>query len=433
MIYGRPLLGADALRIRLPRAGRSLKQADVDHKKEAVMKRALAVSALVAVYLAFSGCSGTPAGPAAAHKHPEVKATVAVVEKVAVNTPYEAVGTVHSRTSSTIQSKATGNILVIRVNTGDLVEAGQSLVEIDDREAAAQVRSAESALQQARESLQEVEKSVQAAMHAKAASDADNAFATSTFERVKGLADKQAVSRQAFDEASAKYKSAAAQAAQAGEMVASVEARRGEAKARIEQAQAQLENAKAFLSHTKVEAPFAGLVTKKWVEVGDMASPGAPLLELEDVRQYRLEAVVDEVLVQRIKKGDKVPMLLDAIGTGTLDGVVAELVPSADPSSRTFLVKIDLPPTPGIKSGMFGRASFNAGQKDTLVVPSAAVFDRGQLEGVYVVGEGGVTSLRLVTTGKRRGDKVEVLGGLDPGERIVVDGIDRVTDGCVVR
>ena len=397
------------------------------------MKQTAIWSVLPVVLSLLAGCGRGSDAPAAPRERPAVSATVAAAEKAAVSTPYEAVGTVRSRTSSTIQSKAMGNILAVRVNTGDLVEAGQTLVEIDDREAAAQARSAESALRQAQESLQEVEKSVQAAMHAKTAADADNALATSTYERVKGLADKQAVSRQAFDEASAKYKSVAAQAAQAGEMVASVEARRGEAQARIEQARAQLENAKAFLSHTKVEAPFSGMVTKKWVEVGDMASPGAPLLELEDVRQYRLEAVVDEVLVQRIKQGDKVPVLLDAIGTGALDGVVAELVPSADPSSRTFLVKIDLPPTPGIKSGMFGRAAFSAGQKDTLAVPAAAVFQRGQLECVYVVGDGGVASLRLITTGKRRGDKVEVLGGLDPGERVVVDGIDRVTDGCVVR
>jgi len=169
------------------------------------------------------------------------------------------------------------------------------------------------------------------------------------------------------------------------------------------------------------------------VEAGDMAAPGAPLLEMEDARQYRLEAVVDEVLVQRIKQGDKVPVVLDAVGAGPLDGVVAELVPSAEPSSRTFLVKIDLPPAPGIKSGMFGRASFSSGQTDTVAVPAAAVFVRGQLVGVYVVGEGGVAGLRLIATGKRRGDKLEVLGGLDPGERIVVDGIGRVTDGCVVR
>jgi multidrug efflux pump subunit AcrA (membrane-fusion protein) len=379
------------------------------------------------------GCGRGSDPQPAPHERPTVSATVAAVEKAPVDTPYEAVGTVRSRSSSTIQSKAMGNILVLHANTGDLVEAGQSLVEIDDREAAAQVRSAESGLRQAQESLQEVEKSVQAAKHAHAAADADYTLAGSTYERVKGLADKQAVSRQVFDEASAKYKSAAAQAAQAGEMVASVEARRGEMQARIEQAKAQLENALAFLSHTRVVAPFAGLVTKRWAEVGDMAAPGAPLFEMEDVKQYRLEAVVDEVLVQRIKQGDKVPVLLDAIGTGQLDGVVVELVPSADPSSRTFLVKIDLPQTPGIKTGMFGRASFSAGQRETLAVPAAAVFERGQLTGVYVVGEDGVASLRLITTGKRRGDRVEVLGGLDPGERIVVDGTDRVTDGCVVR
>jgi len=215
--------------------------------------------------------------------------------------------------------------------------------------------------------------------------------------------------------------------------VASIQARQGEALSRIEQSKAQLENARAVLSHTKVEAPFAGLITKKFVEVGDMASPGAPLLEIEDARQYRLEAIVDEVLVQGIKMGEKVPVILDAVGGGTLDGVVAELTPSADPSSRTFMVKIDLPATQGIKSGMFGRASFSAGQADALAVPAAAVFERGQLSGVYVVGSDNIARLRLVTVGKRRGEKVEVLSGLDPGEKIVVDGVDRVKDGCVVR
>jgi RND family efflux transporter MFP subunit len=137
--------------------------------------------------------------------------------------------------------------------------------------------------------------------------------------------------------------------------------------------------------------------------------------------------------VQGIKKNDKVPVTLDAVGGGPLDGVVAELVPSADPSSRTFIVKIDLPPTAGIKSGMFGRASFSAGQRETLCVPSAAVFERGQLAGVYVVGGDSIAQLRLVTVGKCRGERTEILGGLDPGERIVVDGVDRVTDGCFVR
>ncbi len=397
------------------------------------MKRIGLFAAQILVMVIFAGCGRSPAPAPAIHDHPTVSATVTVVATDKVTTPYEAVGTVRSRSSSTIQSKATGNILVIHVHTGDLVEKGRLLVEIDDREAAAQMRSAESLLRQSEDSLQEVEKSVQAAMHAKAASDADNALATSTYARVKGLADKQAVSRQDLDEANAKYKSAAAQAAQAGEMVASIEARRGEAQARIEQARAQLENAKAFLSHTRVEAPFTGLVTKKWVEVGDMASPGAPLLELEDAQQYRLEAVVDEGLVQGIKQGERVPVRLDAVNEGSLDGIVAELVPSADPSSRTFIVKIELPATVGIKSGMFGRASFSAEQKETLVVPATALFERGELSCVYVVGEDDVARLRLVTTGKAYGNKVEILGGLDAGERVVSDGTERVKDGCFVR
>jgi len=312
------------------------------------------------------------------------------------------------------------------------VESGQVLVEIDAREAEAQARRAESAVREAREARQETENAIQAALHAKTAAEAGNELATATFERYKGLASSQAVSRQVFDEANAKLKEAAADAARASEMVLSIQAKRAEVDARIEQAQAELSNAQTLLSFAKVTAPFAGVITHKTVDVGDLAAPGNPLFEIEDPLQYRLEAQVDEEQLPRIEPGAAAAVLLDRAGKDPLAGTVAEIVPSADPASRTFVVRIDLPPNPAVRSGMFGRASFSAGQRQTLTVPARAVFQRGQLTGVYVVGDDDVARLRLITVGKKFDPDIEVLSGLEPGERIVVDNIDQVMDGAVV-
>jgi RND family efflux transporter MFP subunit len=274
---------------------------------------------------------------------------------------------------------------------------------------------------------------VQATLQSKAAAEAGNELATASFKRYKGLADSQAVSRQVFDEANAKLKGAAADSARASEMVLSAQAKRGEMDARIEQAKAELSNAQTLLSFAKVTAPFAGVVTRKTVDVGDLAAPGGPLLIVEDPQQYRLEAQVDEEQIHKIEPGAKVPVVLDAFRKGELAGAVAEIVPSADPASRTFVVKIDLPPDPAVRSGMFGRARFETGEKQALTVPATAVFQRGQLTGAYVIGDDGVAHLRLITIGKRYGSNIEVLSGLEPGERIVADKADQVSDGTIVK
>jgi RND family efflux transporter MFP subunit len=167
--------------------------------------------------------------------------------------------------------------------------------------------------------------------------------------------------------------------------------------------------------------------------VGDLAAPGSPLLVMEDPQQYRLEAQVDEEQVHKIALGANVPVVLDALGEGELAGTVAEIVPAADPASRTSVVKVDLPAGSKVRSGMFGRARFTTGEEQALIVPATAVFQRGQLTAVYVIGEGGVARLRLITVGKQYSSGVEVLSGLDPGEQIVADKTDQVADGATVK
>ena len=167
----------------------------------------------------------------------------------------------------------------------------------------------------------------------------------------------------------------------------------------------------------------------KNVEVGDMAVVGAPLLKVEDNTSYRLEVLVGESYMDRIKLGDEAPVTVDALPGKPVAGRVGEIVPASDAQSRSFVVKLDLPAVPGLRSGMFGRAAFAMGQRDAITVPSAAVVERGQLTSVYVVDAKGVAHLRLVRTGKAYGGRTEVLSGLSPGERIVADKADQVHEG----
>lgn len=397
------------------------------------MSRLMQGTTWIIALTVLAGCGGShsvaPAGPS----RPSVSATVQVLGKTPIAAAYEAVGTIRAKTSSDIQSKATGHITAVHVKEGDVVTAGQLLLEIDDRDVLAQVQRAEAALREAQQACQEVASSAQAAIHAKTAAEASGALALATYQRYKGLVDQKAVSRQAFDEANSRWLGAEAEAARAGDMASSVQARRGEVEARVEQAQAEVSSAKTALSYTRITAPFAGVITHKSADVGDLASPGAALLELEDTQHYRLESLVDEAHVGGIHSGDAVPVVLDALGGVTVDGVVAELVPSADAASRTSVVKIDLPANPAIRSGLFGRALFAKAKKETLVVPLTSVIHQGQLTGVYVVGDDQIARLRLITTGKRYGEAVEALSGLNSGERIVTTHADQVTDGCVVQ
>ena len=172
------------------------------------------------------------------------------------------------------------------------------------------------------------------------------------------------------------------------------------------------------------------MVTAKSVEPGNLAAPGAPLLTIEREGAYRLEASVDESRLPFVKTGQAVEVALDALDR-RLAARVSEIVPAVDAASRAYIVKIDLPAMPNLRSGMFGRAWFPMGARQAVTVPAAAVMDRGQLQSVFVV-EDGCARNRLVTTGKREADALEVLSGLSAGEKVVSPAASGVADGARV-
>ncbi len=370
----------------------------------------------------------------AAEKPPIVKG--ARVERVSISPIedyYEATGTVRSKTTIVLSSKIMGTVTVLRAREGDKVSAGQVLVEIDNRDANAQLQRADAGLRQAQEGLAEAEQAINGAKSAQAAAEANKRLADSTYARYQALLERKSISPQEFDEVKAKKEMAEAEARRAADTLKMLAAKRQQALAQIDQAKAGIANAQVRVSYARIVSPISGVVVAKQTEVGSTATPGTPLLTIEDGSRYRLEVAVEESQLGKIRMGQRARLRIDAIGADDLEGSVSEITPAADPMSRSYTVKVDLPARQSLRSGLYGAARFASGQKQAILIPQKAVTQRGQLAGVFVVDDAGVARLRLIKTGKNYGESVEALSGLSDGERIVVDGVANVNDGVKVQ
>ncbi len=283
----------------------------------------------------------------------------------------EVIGTVRSVNQAVIASKVTGTIEKMPVVLGSTIKSGDLLVKISAGEISANSVQAQAQLDQARRNLEREKKLL-----------LKNA---ATAENVKSLEDMYRV------------------------------------------AEAEHRGAVTMLSYTTITAPFDGEVTSKEVNVGDLATPGIPLLHLEDSSKLQVVVSVPESLVLQIHPGD---ILAIHIPTASLNlqGVVAEIAPVADPLSRTATVKINIDPSPQLRSGQFARVIIPGNMKESLFVPSTAIQSFGQMEILFVITED-KAHLRLIRTGTVIGDQVEILAGLEPGEIIIVTNSSKLIDG----
>jgi membrane fusion protein, multidrug efflux system len=368
---------------------------------------------LVAAFLTACGSKQQAQEPA-----PVVISGVAVVTVHAQSTPeyYEAVGTVKSGTTSVLGAEISGTVRKVSVKEGDRVRHGQLLAVIDSRVQQAQLEAAAAGIEESNQGLAEVKQSLQAAQ-------ADRRFAEATFQRYKALLAKKSVSQQEYDNAETRYKGAVA-----NEMATRAKLKQMEARQR--QAQAQHSSAATVLSYSRIVSPIDGVVTAKSVDEGTLVMPGTPLITVEETSHFRLDASVPERFIGLVRVGEQVPVKL---GSQQAEGRVIEVVPAADPATRTFVAKVELPRNCKCQSGQYGSANFAIGVGNRLLVPSHALVRRGELEGLFVINSKGVAYYRLVKTGKTFGSEVEILSGLDDGERVAVSKIDQLSDGARVQ
>lgn len=394
-------------------------------------KTSIVLSGLVLILTV--SCSGPPKTsqtPPTIHD-----AKIESVRKISVDEFYEAVGTVRSRNTSQISSRVMGNIVAIHVHEGDTVHAGQTLIEIENRDAKISVDKAEAALRESTQGLDESERGIRAAESGQTAAQAADALASSTLKRYQVLFDRHSVSPQEFDEVRTRSEIARAEEQRAERMLQMARSKKTQAMARIDQAKAAVADAWLNVGYARISSPINGIVLSKQAGIGNLATPGMPLLTIEDNSVFQLEVSVEESKVGTIHLHDQVRTVIDSLGRDERVGTVEEIIPATEPNSRSFIVKISLPELHGqqIQSGLYGKARFAGGQQQVLSVPQKAVTERGQLTSVFVVDTSGIARMRLIRTGKTFGENIEVLSGLSDGEQIVSDGIASISDGTRVR
>lgn len=377
---------------------------------------------MLVVAAAMAACGHPETAEESARQPVDVQVSAASVQSLA--RPFETGGAVRARTTATLVSRIVAEVRAVLVRPGDRVRAGQILVRLDGRDLQANREQAEAASAAAAQA-------VKAAMTARDGAEANLSLATATHRRIAELRDKNSATPHELDQAVSSLRGAEAQALGAQAAVA-------QAEAASVGAQAAMRAASVAASWTDIGAPFDGVVTEKMVEPGNMASPGVPLMTVEDTRGFRLEVQVDESRAGGIAPGGPVEVVLDrpAVSAGrapALSAKITEVSRAMAPGSHSFLVKIDLPDVEGLRSGMFGRARFAGLQQDALVVPGAAVVQRGQVASIFVVGADNRARLRLVTVGARTDGAAEIAAGLDPGELVVVSPPPSLADGQQVR
>lgn len=317
-----------------------------------------------------------------------IRVQVADVERVNDRRPIEVRGVVQPARQATVSSRATGPIVALRVRAGDTVRTDQILLEIQPEAADGQLAQAAGGLAQARSAL---------------------ALAERNFHRFEALHADKAASELELDMARMQY---------------------DQARGAVAQAEGAVKSASSIASESTVRAPYPARVVATMVEVGDLAVPGRPLVQLEALGGQQIWLTVRESDIARLAPGDEVPVAIDARSDlGILRGRVEEILPAADPATHTFTVKVGLGAA-RVPTGSAGRASIAGDTAERLLVPVSAVHRRGGLELVVVRAADGTARTRAVTTGAAfDGRRVEILSGLDAGESVAVDAAGPVADG----
>jgi len=348
-------------------------------------------TALLMVLISISGC-----GKQEDHPQTQISRTVSAqldtVNYEDVAETYTTSGTFISDERVEIASRISGFIRELPVREGEVVKKGQAIVTIDPTEVQSNISEAEARLTQAKRKAVEAE---------------------AEYQRHKNLYEQKLIAEQLFRK---------------------VELQHQLAQEDLRVAQSSLDQAQSFLEYARIKSPVTGVVVEKFKQAGDLTTPGATILAIEDPARIVLRTFINEAYVQYIKEGDGVLITLDKDKT-PMKATVSHLVPSADPATHSYLVKIAVEDASQLRVGMFARVEFDMGHKQVITIPMAAIITRADLPGVYVVDTQDIAHFRMVRTGRQFDENVEIISGLKVGDRIIVSSEsvvktgDRITSG----
>ncbi len=320
--------------------------------------------------LVIAGCHD-PVDKSAGSPLPTVEVHVETLVLNAAALQVELPGTVQAVEQATISARVAGQIVSLPVKIGSKIKQGDLLVKITAAEINARLQQAEIQLVQSRRNLARETKL--------------QLVNASTREKVKTLQELVQINEAVYREA------------------------------------------QTILGYTEIRAPFAGTISGKLVEVGDLASPGTPLLKLENGTALEVVSQVPEALAHHLSLESRLPLTVPAAGLA-LTAPIREISPTVDPTSRTTQIKLMLPTAPELRSGQFARVALVDNQAKTLMINSRGLRQKGQLQQVFVA-EQGSARMRLVRTGAEFGGQIEILSGLQAGDLVVIDASEKLQDG----
>ncbi len=323
-------------------------------------------------------------------------AVVVSVSKVSMegNKPaLTASGKIEAASSANLSTRMMGFVDKLHVQVGDKVRKGQQLISISNTDLSAKLAQVNAGITEATAAFENAEKD---------------------YKRFTALFKENSASQKELDDITAHYNMA---------------------QARLEGAKQMKNEVNAQFSYVNIRAPFSGKVTNKFINVGDMANPGMPLLEVESPGKYQVLVMVPESEILKIKKGTEVQVLLKSLGK-TVNGKVKEVSTSAKNTGGQYMVKVMLEkPDAEILSGMYANVRFPIEQKEVskaVMIPSNAIITKGQLTGIYTVSQSNTALLRWLRLGRTMGDEVEVLSGLSPEERYIVSAEGKLYNGVKI-
>ncbi len=286
-------------------------------------------------------------------------------------------GTIEAVNQGTVAAQTSGRVAEVLYDVNDFVPAGAVIVRLRSTEQRSGLLQAEAALREA--TARETE-------------------AQTRYQRIADMYERKVVAKAMLDEATAT---------------------RDAAVARLAAARAALESAREGVAYTEVRAPYAGIVTKRHVQVGETVSPGTPIMSGLSLQYLRVVVDVPQSIVEQVRRIKKAAVY---VGGRRIEASKLTVFPEASTPSNTFRARLELPENAAhLYPGMFVKVGFVIGETDRLLVPVSAVVERSEVTGVYVIHASEHTSLRQVRLGHRFDDRIEVLSGLRDGERVALD------------
>lgn len=341
------------------------------------MRRTYVTCAAALAVLLAAGCSRQESGATEGAPAPALETMTTALE----STPVERLldGTVEAVNQGTVAAQTSGRVAEILYDVNDFVPADEVIMRLTATEQTAGLKQAEAAVQEAR--ARELE-------------------AQTRYKRIAGMYERQVVPKATLDEASAARDSAVA---------------------RLAAARAALESAKEGVSYTEIRAPYAGVVTRRLVEVGETVHPGTPLMSGLSLQYLRVSVDVPQSIIDAVRRIKQAAVYID---DRRIEVRKLTVFPEAAKPSNTFRARLELPENAAdLYPGMFVKVGFVTGEAQRLLVPLSSVVERGEVTAVYVMNSNGRASLRQVRLGRKFAERVEVLAGLTEGERVALDPV----------